>query len=62
MVDLKRRMIVLVAIFAGFQLNGIVGALLAVPIAGVIQVVVRYWLRVSSEPDARYACARNAGN
>lgn len=35
-------LIVLLAIYAGFQLDGIVGALLAVPIVGVIQVLIRH--------------------
>lgn len=35
-------LIVLIAIFAGFQLNGVVGALLAVPLAGIMQIVLRH--------------------
>ena len=33
---------VLIAFFAGFQLNGIVGALLSIPIAGIIQLALRH--------------------
>ena len=42
-------LVVLVAIFAGLQLNGILGALLAVPIAGVLQVLVRHLPTAASE-------------
>ena len=35
-------LVVLIAFFAGFQLNGIVGALLSLPIAGIIQLALRH--------------------
>jgi predicted PurR-regulated permease PerM len=40
---------VVFALLAGFELYGILGMLLAVPIAGVIRVLVDYWV-TSSEP------------
>jgi predicted PurR-regulated permease PerM len=39
-------LVVIVAILVGASLLGIVGALLAIPIAGAIQIVVKDWWRV----------------
>ena len=44
-------LIVLIAIFAGFQLNGVVGALLAVPLAGIMQIVLRHLPAAADSPE-----------
>ena len=48
---------VLVALLAGVQLFGLLGALLAIPVAGIVQVIGRdiYWdrqrRRAETQPD-----------
>jgi predicted PurR-regulated permease PerM len=45
-------LLVIVAILIGAQLLGVLGALIAIPIAATIQIIVRdIWLRTSDEPS-----------
>lgn len=47
-------LVVIVAIIAGGTLNGIVGALFAIPIAGAMQVIAQHiWLSTSDEMDSQ---------
>lgn len=50
-------MLVIVAILIGAALLGIVGALLAIPIAGAIQIVVKDWWRTRRGPAPAFAGA-----
>jgi predicted PurR-regulated permease PerM len=49
---------IIIAVLIGTQLLGIVGALVAIPVAGIVQVLVQDWARHRAEDDLTEADAR----
>jgi predicted PurR-regulated permease PerM len=51
-------LLAIVAVLAGASLLGILGALIAIPIAAIAQIVVKDWWRYRSVPDPAPAPSR----
>jgi predicted PurR-regulated permease PerM len=54
--------IVLVAVLFGSALLGVLGALVAIPVAASIQIVIREWWTWRQEERARLAAARDTAS